>query len=101
VKRKYRSGTEREAASIAMAQIKTLVTALSRGVQLLDSEIATEEERTRCKDQRDPAYPVLARSLVARRDNLSSTISALREQLAPLERRTLSRPVGDELLLPA
>jgi hypothetical protein len=46
VKRKYRSGTEREAASIAMAQIKTLVTALSRGVQLLDSEIATEEERT-------------------------------------------------------
>jgi hypothetical protein len=97
VKRQYRSGTEGEAASIAMVQIRTLITSLNRGVQLLDSEIVTEEERTRCKDKRDPAYSVLARSLIARRDNLSATIVALEEKLVPME----SRAVGDELLLPA
>jgi hypothetical protein len=101
VKRQYRFETEVEAASIAMVQIRTLITSLSRGVQLLDSEIVTEEERTRCKDKRDPAYSVLARSLIARRDNLSATIMALQERLVPMERLAISRAVGDELLLPA
>jgi hypothetical protein len=82
-----------------MAQIRTLITSLSRGVQLLDSEIATEEERTRCKDHHDPAYSILARSLMARRDNLSSTIQALQERLVLVEGPTMSRAVEDELLL--
>src|SRR5476651_2734975 len=45
----------------------------------------TEEERTHCKDRRDAAYSILARTLVARRDNLSATIAALRERLMALE----------------
>jgi hypothetical protein len=101
MKRRYRCGTDGEVASIALAQIRTLITGLSRGVQLLDSEITTEEERTRCKDQHDPAYSILARSLIARRDNLSATIMALEEKLVPMESLTISRAVGDELLLPA
>ena len=101
MKQRYRSGTEAEAASTATAQIKTLVTGLSRGVQLLDSEIATEEERTRCKDRADPAYSMIARSLIARGDNLAATILALQEHLILVENLTLSRMVEDELLLSA
>jgi hypothetical protein len=101
MKRRYRSRTECEAASIAMSQINTLITGLNRGVQLLDSEIAAEEERTRCKDQRDPTYSILARSLVARRDNLSATIMALQEQLIPLESLAMSPAVEYDLLLSA
>jgi hypothetical protein len=101
VKRQYRSGTADVAASIAVSQIKTLVTSLSRGVQLLDSEIVTEEERTQCRDQRNPAYSVLARSLIARRDNLCATITALQEQSVLMETSTMPRAVRDELLLPA
>jgi methyl-accepting chemotaxis protein len=101
VRRKYRSETEFEAASIAMAQIKTLITSLTRGIQLLDSEIAAEEERTRRKDRRDPAYSILARSLMVRRDNLTDTIRALQEQMEAMEGLTVSRAVKDELLLPA
>ena len=101
MKRQYRSETEYEARSIAVARIKTLVTSLSRGVQLLDSEIATEEERTRCKDKRNPAYSALARSLIARRHNLSATITSLQEQLVPMEGLTTSHIAKAELLLPA
>jgi hypothetical protein len=50
VKRQRRFGTEVEAASIAAAQIKTLIESLSRCQQMLDCDIATEEERTRCSD---------------------------------------------------
>ena len=58
VKRQRRFGTEVEAASTAAAQmqIKTLIDSLSRCQQSLDCDIATEEERTRCSDDSDPAY---------------------------------------------
>jgi hypothetical protein len=79
VKRQYRCETR----SIAPEQIETLVIHLSGRVRLLDSDIEAEEERTRCKDRRDAAYSILARTLVARRDNLSATIASLQERVAP------------------
>jgi hypothetical protein len=81
VKRKYRCETE----SIAPKQIETLVINLIGRLRLLDSDIEAEEERTRCKDRRDADYSILARTLIARRDNLSATITALRKRLAALE----------------
>ena len=78
MKRQYRCETR----SIAPEQIETLVIHLSRRVRLLDSDIEAEEERTRCKDRRDAAYSILARTLVARRDNLSATIASLQERVA-------------------
>jgi hypothetical protein len=81
VKRQYRCETK----SIAPEQIETLVMHLSGRLRLLESDIEAEEERTRCKDRRDAGYSVLARTLIARRDNLSATITALRERLATLE----------------
>ena len=81
MKRQYHSGTK----SIAPDQIETLIISLSGRVRLLDSDLEAEEERTQCRDRRDPAYSFLARTLIARRDNLSATIAALRERLETLE----------------
>ena len=78
VKRQYHCETR----SIAPEQIETLVVSLGDRVRLLDYDIGAEEERTRCKDRRDAAYSILARTLVARRDNLSATIASLQERVA-------------------
>ena len=85
MKRQRRFGTEVEAASIAATQIKTLIDSLSRCQQSLNCDIATEVERTRCSDDSDPAYSVLARSLIPRRDNVGATIAILQERLSTTE----------------
>jgi hypothetical protein len=66
-----------EARMIAAAQISSLINALRHGVKLLDCEIATDLERSRC----DPAYSNLAFGLTSRRDNLVSSLAALHERL--------------------
>jgi hypothetical protein len=102
VKRQRRFGTEVEAASITAAQIKTLIESLSRCQQLLDYDIATEEKRTRCSGDSDPAYSVFARSLIPRRDNVAATIAILRERLSKTE-LLISPGIGSgpDQLLPA
>ena len=59
------------------AQISTMISDLDRLVRLLDCDITTEEERARISDRSEPAYPILARTLATRRDNLRDTIAAL------------------------
>jgi hypothetical protein len=44
-------------------------------------DIEAEEERAQVHDVSDPAYPMLARHLRARRDNISMTITALQRRL--------------------
>jgi len=103
VKRQRRFGTEVEAASIAAAQIETLIDSLRRCQQSLDCDIATEEERTRCSDDSDPAYSVFARSLIPRRDNVAATIAILQARLSKTELPT-STGIGSvpvQLLQPA
>jgi hypothetical protein len=75
---------------------------LSRCQQSLDCDIATEEERTRCSDDSDPAYSVLARSLIPRRDNVAATIAILQERLSKTE-LLISTGIGSvpEQVLPA
>jgi hypothetical protein len=65
-----------------VAQISALIDNLDRVVRILDCDIATEEERAGVSDLFDGAYPVLARSLAARRENLKLTIAALEGRLA-------------------
>ena len=62
--------------------IAALISNLDRHAQLLDQDIAAEEERAQVFDRSHPAYPILARTLAARRDNLSATIAALEKRLA-------------------
>ena len=67
------------------AQIGTMISDLERLVRLLDCDITTEEERVRISDRSDPAYPILARTLAARRDNLRDTIAALEQRLTMIK----------------
>jgi hypothetical protein len=77
-------GIESEKARREAEQIRTAIVDLDCTVQLLDCEIAAEELRARVFKPTDVAYPILAKSLAARRDNLHGTIAALEKQLAAI-----------------
>jgi septation ring formation regulator EzrA len=62
-------------------QTKTLIADIDRIVQILNADIAAEEEQAGIFDCSRPEYPVLARALAARRDNLKETIAALEQRL--------------------
>jgi hypothetical protein len=72
-----RPASQREA-----ARIWKMIGELDRTVRLLDCDITTEEERARISDRSASAYPILARMLGARRDNLKDTITALERRLS-------------------
>jgi hypothetical protein len=65
-------------------QTKELIADINRVVQILDSDIAAEEEQARVFDRSRFDYPILARTLAARRDNLLGTIAALKQRLVNL-----------------
>jgi hypothetical protein len=71
-----------DAAARGAVQISKMISDLDRLVRILDCEIAAEEQRAHVFDRSDDAYPVLARMLAARRDNLMDTIAALELRLA-------------------
>jgi len=58
-----------------------LIDDLDRIVQILNSAIANEEQRAGIFDPLEAAYPMHARELLARRDNLTDTIAALELRL--------------------
>jgi hypothetical protein len=64
--------------------IQSMLEDLQRSVRILDCDIATEEASGGVSNAADPRYPMLAKTLVTRRDNLRSTIGALRERLGQL-----------------
>ena len=69
--------TLRGTAAVNRLQIATLIGNLSRSVELLTVDIEHEETQAGVRDLADPAYPVLARSLRARRENIKETIALL------------------------
>ena len=58
-------------------KLQALIADLGRRVQLLDSDIQDEEKRTGISNVSNAAYPILARNLRTRRDNLLATITVL------------------------
>jgi hypothetical protein len=62
-----------------------MIVDLDRYVQLLDCDIATEERRVGISDRSDHAYPILARMLTTRRNNLKDTITVLERRLSKLD----------------
>jgi hypothetical protein len=50
-------------------------------IRILDRDIATKEDCARFSNPSDAAYPILARVLAARRDNLKVTVAALERRL--------------------
>lgn len=77
----HRSETPRDTPLQQVAVIQGMIFDLERTVQILNVDICTEEERVRIFDKSNPAYPVLATSLTARRDNLNHTIALLARRL--------------------
>jgi hypothetical protein len=73
----YRHETLRGTAAVNKLQVVTLIGSLSHSVDLLTANIEHEEARSGVRDSADPAYPMLARSLRARRDNIGATIASL------------------------
>lgn len=64
-----------------VAKTKMLISDLGRIIQILNVDIAAEEEQAGITNHFQPEYPFLARALIARRDNLMETISALQRRL--------------------
>jgi len=74
------------AASREAMQTMTLIAELNRIVLIIDSDIAAQEEQARVFDRSQVEYPMLARTLAVRRDNLRNTIAALEQRLATTEK---------------
>ena len=74
--------------NIEVAKIRTLLANINRTLQIIDSDIELEEARARISDRSDPAYPLIARVMTVRRDNLKQTIATLENQLAELNAET-------------
>ena len=73
----YRPETLRGMAATRRLQIATLIGDLWRSVKVLTADIEHEEMHSGVRNVADPNYPVLARSLRARRENLGATIASL------------------------
>ena len=78
---KHQRHFERTASSREASQIGELIADLDRIVHVLNSHIASEEEQAHVFERSKPEYPMLARTLAARRDNLMATIAALERRL--------------------
>jgi len=66
------------------AQTRALIADLDRIVQTLDDTIAAEEELAGVFDRSQAGYPMHAREMAARRDNLTDTIAVLEQCLPAL-----------------
>ena len=73
-------------------QTRVLIADITRVVQILDGDIAAEEEQAGIFDRSKAEYPLLAGALAARRDNLKDTITALEQQFAKLDQ---TEPVAE------
>jgi len=62
--------------------ISKILTELGRTLEQIDSDIAAEAERAKISDRF--RHPMLAKSLIERRDNITMTVAALRRRLTEL-----------------
>ena len=69
-------------------QIGTMLSDLDRTIQLLECDIALYETNARVKDSAYFGYPIAARTMAARRDNLKMTVALLERRLSDLESAT-------------
>jgi hypothetical protein len=79
-KQKQIDTSQREA-----AQIRSMIASLNRTIASLDGSIAADLEKSHVRDPRHYAFPISARTMIARRDNLRSTIAALSDRLSKLD----------------
>jgi hypothetical protein len=81
MKRHNQIGTVTEIDPRAVHQIMAMIEDMRRVVRLLEEDIAVAEVRARVDDTADVAYPLDARAMGERRDNLAKTMASLAERL--------------------
>ena len=86
---KHQRHFERATTAREALQIGELIADLDRIVHMLNGDIAAAEERAQVFERSQPEYPILARMLAGRRDNLKCTIAALERRLAAIYRARL------------
>jgi hypothetical protein len=64
------------------ARISALISDLDRIVRIIDADIGHEEKAAGRFDLSDAAYPIVARILRVRRDNLAKTIASLEKRVS-------------------
>jgi len=84
-KMKHRGHFGSPTPALEALQTRVLIADITRVVQILDGDIAAEEEQARIFDRSQVEYPMLARTLAARRANLMDTITALERRLSKLD----------------
>jgi hypothetical protein len=96
VQSELRNQKEIENNRTAAARIRSIITALEHAVSSLNGSIDAVLEGSQVRDPSNFAYPLAARAMSARRDNIQSTITVLSAQLAKLNdsRDIESRPVS-------
>jgi hypothetical protein len=67
--------------SVQALQTRTLIADIRRLVDILNVDIAQEESMIGVSDPTLPEYPMIARALIARRENLESTLVSLEDRL--------------------
>jgi hypothetical protein len=67
------------------AQIRSLIASLESAIASLDGSIGADLERSSIQDPRHYAFPISARTMITRRENLRGTVDALSERLAKVE----------------
>ena len=85
MRRQRHFGTANAIAHREATVITAMMDDLRRIVEILDCDVATEEKRARIFDKSDAQYPILARTLAARRDNLKLTVAALGQRLRAID----------------
>jgi hypothetical protein len=63
-------------------RLAVLLESLRHDAGFLEANIAHEEYRTGRRDPSHYSYPIAARTMVQRRDNLKATIAALEQRLS-------------------
>jgi hypothetical protein len=69
----------------AALRLRNMITALERTVSSLNGSIDAVLEVSQVRDPSNFAYPVAARAMSVRRDNIQSTIAVLSSQLAKID----------------
>ncbi|CCE11257.1 hypothetical protein BRAS3843_660065 [Bradyrhizobium sp. STM 3843] len=66
-------------------RVRGLIDSLRVNLEAMTADIEAEERKSQISDVAAISYPILARSLRARRDNLEATINLLSQSLARFE----------------
>ena len=81
MKKQYYSESTNDRLRKEATRVRLLISELDRRVRILESDIAREESLAGVSNPVSAAYPILARMMLARRDNLKQTIAALELRL--------------------